>query len=389
MAAEAGPPHLAVIDALRGVAVLGVIVVHCEDLFPFLAYDANPLLRAPVPLINQGGFGVQLFFVLSALTLLMSWHGRQEADPTPGFLVRRAFRVVPMFWAALLLYLALDGAAPRAYAPDGVAAWQVALTALFLHGWHPLATNAIVPGGWSIAAEMSFYLLFPFLARAVTSVPRALAFGAGALALAGGAAALYWRASGWGPHDAGAYLVKSYLLWWAPSQLPVFAVGFLVYFALFGPGAAPPAPRPAWGRALIAASVAIGVALPYLGLPAPNLLYLPYAGVFGLLLAGLLLAPSPRLAPRWLVHVGKVSYSAYFLHFLVIRVLGTRVILWMDGRPQPEPNYPWIFLAYTGVAIATTIALSTLTYRWIERPGIAAGRRALALVSGRLGRDAG
>lgn len=90
--AEAPPPHLPSIDALRGVAVLGVIVVHAEDLFPFLAYGPGGWA---VPLINQGGFGVQLFFVLSALTLLISWHGRQDPDPTPGFLVRRLFRVVP------------------------------------------------------------------------------------------------------------------------------------------------------------------------------------------------------------------------------------------------------------------------------------------------------
>jgi len=374
------------IDALRGVAVLGVIVVHAEDLFPFLAYGPGGWA---VPLINQGGFGVQLFFVLSALTLLISWHGRQDPDPTPGFLVRRLFRVVPMFWAALLLYLVLDGGAPRPFAPGGIAAWQVVLTALFLHGWHPLATNAIVPGGWSIAAEMSFYLLFPFLARGVTNAPRAAAFGLAALALAGAAGASAWQAAGVGPHDPDAYLVKSWLLWWAPAQLPVFAVGFLVYHLLFGPGGTPPAPRPARGRALIAAALAIGLALPYLGLPAPNLLYLPYAGVFGLLVAGLLLAPDARLAPRWLVHVGRVSYSAYFIHFLVIRELGVVTINWMSARPQPEPAYAWIFVAYTLATVALTVAVSTLTYRWIERPGIAAGRRALAFVSGRPGRGLG
>jgi peptidoglycan/LPS O-acetylase OafA/YrhL len=151
----------------------------------------------------------------------------------------------------------------------------------------------------------------------------------------------------------------------------------------------PPAPRPWLGRALIGMALAVGIALPYLGLPAPNLLYLPYAGVFGLLLAGLLLAPSPWWAPRWLGHVGKVSYSAYFIHFLVIRELGLATMNWMARRSQPEPAYVWIFVGYTLLAVALTVALSTLTYRWIERPGIAAGRRALALVSGRAGRDAG
>ena len=50
------------------------------------------------------------------------------------------------------------------------------LTALFLHGWHPETINSVVPGGWSIAAETSFYLLLPLLFRLVTTRTRALAF---------------------------------------------------------------------------------------------------------------------------------------------------------------------------------------------------------------------
>ena len=34
-------------------------------------------------------------------------------------------------------------------------------TAFFLHGLHPEAINSVIPGGWSIAVEMTFYLFFP------------------------------------------------------------------------------------------------------------------------------------------------------------------------------------------------------------------------------------
>lgn len=69
-------------------------------------------------------------------------------------------------------------------------------------------------------------------------------------------------------------------------------------------------------------------------------------------------------------------------------MLGVVTINWMSVRPQPEPGYAWIFVGYTLATVVLTVAVSTLTYRWIERPGIAAGRRALALVSGDPG-DAG
>ncbi len=40
-----------------------------------------------------------------------------------------------------------------------------ALTALLQHGWRPALINSLVPGGWSIAAEGTFYLLAPFCFR--------------------------------------------------------------------------------------------------------------------------------------------------------------------------------------------------------------------------------
>src|SRR5262249_22075965 len=61
------------------------------------------------------------------------------------------------------LYLALNGAGPSPNAPHGIGPAQVILTALFLHGFWPDSINSVVPGDWSIAAEMTFYLVFPFV----------------------------------------------------------------------------------------------------------------------------------------------------------------------------------------------------------------------------------
>ncbi|UFW43506.1 hypothetical protein BcanWSM471_10700 [Bradyrhizobium sp. WSM471] len=43
------------------------------------------------------------------------------------------------------------------------------LTATFLHGFWPDSVNSVVPGDWSIAAEMTFYLVFPLLITAFGS----------------------------------------------------------------------------------------------------------------------------------------------------------------------------------------------------------------------------
>jgi len=58
-----------------------------------------------------------------------------------------------MFWLAIPFFLLLTG--------KGAPAWEVATTALFVHGFHPQTINSVVPGGWSIAVEMTFYAVFP------------------------------------------------------------------------------------------------------------------------------------------------------------------------------------------------------------------------------------
>jgi peptidoglycan/LPS O-acetylase OafA/YrhL len=91
--------HLDYIDALRGYAILAVIALHSATLIPSLEWPFH-LLAA------QGARGVQLFFVVSALTLTLSWHSRAEG--AGAFYVRRVFRIVPMFWVAIAFYVLVD-----------------------------------------------------------------------------------------------------------------------------------------------------------------------------------------------------------------------------------------------------------------------------------------
>jgi peptidoglycan/LPS O-acetylase OafA/YrhL len=345
---------LPIIDALRGVAIALVILVHVDDWFPSLP---TPLAQ----LTNQGGWGVQLFFILSAVTLLMSWHGRQEEAAAERFMVRRFFRIAPMFYAAIWLYSGNEKYWNRDYAPEGFWSWEYALTAGFLHGWLPATINAVVPGGWSIAAEWTFYLMFPLLAGLLTTVNRTLAALAATVAAGGALTYTLWHASGYHLTDGGAYLVKAYLLWWFPAQLPVFLLGFLVYHLTKDGG-----PH---GRLL--AWLGLGLALALAFVPLRSLAYIPYAVAFAVMVTGLLRAPSSWVANRALVHLGKVSYSAYFLHFIVVRHTGP---IAMRLEPYGLPG----FLAYAGLAFALTALASTATYHLIEKPGMALGRKLAA-----------
>ncbi|RIZ68641.1 MAG: acyltransferase [Methylococcales bacterium] len=144
-------------DLLRGLAILSVICVHISQVFQIHIKYVDSILAA-------GRFGVQLFFFVSALTMCYMWELRNgEANQVVKFYVRRFLRIAPLFWIAIPAYLWINGVDESHWMPEGVGLHQIFLTAMFLHGFWPDSINSVVPGGWSIAVEMTFYLIFPLL----------------------------------------------------------------------------------------------------------------------------------------------------------------------------------------------------------------------------------
>lgn len=146
------------LDLLRGVAILLVVLVHCQEdakgIVPGLSWFAR----------EYGELGVQLFFIVSGYTMMLTFGDRLDLAATRSFYLRRIFRIAPLFWIAIVFYLLVTkGQGTRNFAPDGVGVSEVLLTFFFLHWSSVTAYNSVVPGGWSIAVEMQFYLLFPLL----------------------------------------------------------------------------------------------------------------------------------------------------------------------------------------------------------------------------------
>jgi len=151
---------LVYLDTLRGIAILLVIWFHHA-----LNFGAYPLLRAAS---NYGVLGVPLFFFVSAYTLCRSAEKRRhEPGATSSYFIRRFFRVAPLYYCGILLYgllsvLQIDRAGGVRFRDDWTLGNLLA-NLTFTHGFVPGAQNAIVPGGWSIGAEMGFYACFPLL----------------------------------------------------------------------------------------------------------------------------------------------------------------------------------------------------------------------------------
>ncbi len=79
--------RLAFVDALRGWAILAVIAGHTALGFP----PSSEITRV---IAISGGHGVQLFFVISSFTLLLSLSVKSttEARPILSYFIRRSLR---------------------------------------------------------------------------------------------------------------------------------------------------------------------------------------------------------------------------------------------------------------------------------------------------------
>jgi peptidoglycan/LPS O-acetylase OafA/YrhL len=378
------------IDALRGLAILMVLANHVALVVPGLS---APLLA----LARFGQMGVQLFFVASAYTLCLSWQQRHVEAPQPvlRFLLRRLFRIAPLYWSAIVAFTALHWLQPGAQgAADDQAAGLLTdalANALFVHGFVVSAQNSVVPGGWSIGVEMAFYALFPWLmqwqvhwtrragARPGTSTGPALVLLGAALALALNLVLQAAMLAAGQDHGGAALANNSFGYFHPLNQLPVFLLGIALFQWQHGRRAAP-TPRAAAALAGVAGLALMATAALWRSGAAWAFALVPsVAGLAFVMLAQA--ASGLRRVPAWLQALGRVSYPVYIVHLLFawfgLHALAGRLPAAMPLQGDAA------FLAALGLVTALSWGAARLLAVGVERPGIALGRRVIAALPGR------
>lgn len=331
------------LDFLRASAIILVASVHVSQRFvPVLPFDK------PYPVIN-GAIGVQLFFIISGYTMMLTFGNSVTWQRTISFYVRRFFRIAPLFWLAAAAYLLKDGLSPNYFAPNGVTWTDVLLTISFLHWISPSAFNSVVPGGWSIAVEMLFYSIFPifaylFIRKQFRIAPYALVL---LVYVFGGLIAKSFLI----PYiSAGLptkyqYLADAFVLFWLPNQLIAFGFGFILYQIM------EQKTYPIVGILLLSATAITSS---------------DGCTVFCLFLFAHFVLRA-NFENRLMSAIGTASYSIYLLHFMIIYMVSF-------VAKKLGVNLPSELAFIVVLALSLCIALF-VTKPLIEDPFISLGRR--------------
>jgi len=151
-------PRLEAVQVLRAVAVAIVVCGH-------VIHEVSVGFLADAETLNQrfpGGFGVDLFFVISGFIMVFTTRGSTGPGMAGSFFRRRLIRIVPLYWIMTTLMIAAVLAAPGLFHSTS-ADWNHFLASYFFVPYARAADGAIQPIlglGWTLQYEMYFYLLF-------------------------------------------------------------------------------------------------------------------------------------------------------------------------------------------------------------------------------------
>lgn len=359
--------RLAVLDGLRGIAVLLVLWYHVWE----ISWLPAPL--AALQFLPETGFvGVHLFFFISGFVIVYPFVRAQfggHAAPTwAHFYYRRVMKIVPSYVLSIAFVFAV-GYVQTKFGSTGEMLRSLAAHLLFVHTWWPQTYGNINGVLWTLAVEVQFYAIFPLLWFAFRRRPLVTA-------LIMTVAALAWRSQA--QRCCGDHLLNA--IDNLPGYLDIFAAGMLCAYAYV-------AVKPSLVRRWVApvAVLACIAGFACLALLLENLwstrtvdqwstvwqivnrtwIGFAFAAIaLGALFAGRL--SSAVIANPLLLFLGVISYNLYLFHQVIARLMVTwHIPPYATADPHNDPHWQ---LTFTAMAFALTIAQAALVTYAFERP---------------------
>ncbi len=381
------------VDGVRAIAALTIFAFHICFHLGLLSDD---MLARYLGNLNVG---VPIFFVVSGFLIYRPFVAKrfaQERSPElEPYAIRRAFRIVPAYWIALVIVTLILGLEATVFTPSGIVTYFG-----FLQAYDISTVIGGIGQAWTLCIEVSFYIALPLWALLAR---RLLPSAGGRRSLIKGelwalavlfAASFLWQlliSPLFVPGDRG-YLTAQIAL---PAFADQFALGMAMAVVSVAIGSGVTKPRSLrlveqrpwiWVLAALGLYSLLGLKIGAVGLGASW----ADAGLFRHVVKGLIgvcvLAPAVfgaslggavRGALGWrpLMLLGLISYSFYLYHLAFILKLNE--VAWLH-------DLGWVAVA--AAAFLCSIAAAAVSYRLIEAPGIALGRRLAKAAAARIER---
>ena len=355
--------HIPELDGLRGVAVLLVVFYH----FSFVFTLVQGPLKALRTLFTPGWTGVDLFFIMSGCLItgiLLDEKG--TAGYFKRFYIRRALRIFPVYYLALLV--AFTVARAWLLPPSGVTPLAALAYVANFSNWLSLNQTEIpaLNHYWSLAVEEQFYLCWPLAVFLLSR--KAIIRLLGCVIVLAPIVRFFILSS---PGDSEIVRRIAYVL--TPARADGLAFGALVAIILREPRVCAAIAR--YSTTAIVAMV--GVLVAWFGLKARfhlesaatlALLYSVISITFGLIVlrtaTGTGTSDVVQRALRWpiLRKAGRYSYAAYVFH-LPLMAATESVFENLSPQTRQLAAIPW-FLA----GIAITFLLARISWWLMESP---------------------
>ena len=325
--------RLAFLDALRSLAALTVILEHAgQNLSASYAHFAFSVF-------DLGNFGVMIFFLCSGFIIPISL---ERQGSLRHFWIRRFFRLFPLYWFCIAADLGLGYLSGWARYPASFFAHPVVfILANLTMLQNSLGFSDILGPAWTLSFELMFYLIVSLQFRLRLSKYTVL--------MTVGILISAVVVEGIVPLTLGVWLPNGIL-----SFYGTMFVGAVLYRYSTGE-----VRRPVMVGVLVLALITEVVTL--LGDMRLEPIWVHWITARLLAYAVFLAALRfrKRFSVRFLCDLGVISYSLYLVHPYPMLYI-------------PKLQSLWVTLC---LWLGVIILIASLTYRWIERPGIALGRR--------------
>jgi peptidoglycan/LPS O-acetylase OafA/YrhL len=318
------PHRLQELDALRGLAALGVLFCHFAS-----ACHRLSILPCDFP---YGAYGPHLFFMISGFVILMALARTERAA---DFIVSRFSRLYPVYWISIAATVAVLWAFPNGEPMPTPK--QVCVNLSMLQTW--LRVPDLQTAYWTLGVELKFYFIMflIYLTGRIRSIEPFVLVWLGLIAA-------YRLAAGFGTPSL--LLVKTLLI---ADYGHLFAAGVIFYqIKMVGHH---------WTRhALLATCLALQLVAKNGGsVIESSAMVASFFGLFYLFVGNRL----GWIAVRPMVYLGTISYSLYLIHGCI----GNACI------PQLPGLWRWPALAM-GVPLLLSLLAAALITHGIEQPAL-------------------